>query len=79
MQILKANILIFYYVLPYTVGYCPMFVFFFPISVTVPMAEPIKCPNVKGAALLERYDNMRCVGTHFVVSGRPVGLRENWQ
>ena len=56
-----------------------MFVFFFPISVTVPMAEPIKCPNVKGAALLERYDNMRCMGTHFVVSGRPVGLRENWQ
>ena len=79
MQILKANILIFYYILPYTVGYCPMFVFFNPISGTVPMAEPIKCPHGKDAALLERYDNIRCMGTHCVMSGIPVGLRENWQ
>lgn len=65
--------------LPHTVGYHPMLVFFFPISVAVPMAEPIKCPHGEGASLLERYDNIRYMGTHSVMSGRPVGLRENWK
>lgn len=69
MQILKGNKNCF------RCWLCLTLVFFFPVSITLPMAEPIRCPDGKGTSLLERYNNI-VLGTHFFVSDRSVDHRK---